>query len=180
MIASIDGGKHKCAIAEWSGTGDRARCVDTYFLAVPNENGAPPSAYTIGERCDLTIIEKPRITSNTKNWESVLDCAWGGALVAGLLGAPVITYAPNAWKASVKKPIHHMRLWSVMTPKERALWPAAVPQIIEQACKTLAKTGKVRAYSHEWHNTLDAWGIGAVYFGRIGRGGRELRPSHGS
>jgi len=164
MIVALDTGKARTAAAYFEGE----ICVKVGFLVPPTAMYVhTPSAVS------LVVVEKPRINSDTPNWESVFDCGWYGALVVGAFRAPVVEYSPSGWKASTKKPLHHKRLWRVMLPSERALFPEDTWDVIEHACAGYARTGKVTKYSHEWHNTLDAVGIGLFHFGRTGRGGSK-------
>lgn len=134
-----------------------------------------PLDLTQYERAPRIVIEKPNINKNTPNWQSVLDVAWSGALVAGRCGGNVQHYEPSQWKGSVVKPIHHGRVWAAMTQAERFLFPAEVPDIIQRAKETYARTGQVRKYDHDWHNNLDAVGLGLFALGRLGRGGAPPR-----
>jgi hypothetical protein len=162
MIVAIDPGKNRCACACFSeGT---SALVSAFFLTPGQEPPVPFSA-------SVVVIEKPRITTNTPNWESIVDEAWSGAIIAGTFRAPIIPYYPNEWKATVKKPVHHRRLWRVLSPAERFLLPVGVAAVIDAAVKSYAATGKVTKYSHEWHNLLDAVGLGLFHLGRTGRGG---------
>lgn len=166
MIVAIDPGKKRSAVAcfnEMTGT------LLSVFYLEPGEAPAMPFSASV------VVIEKPNINVNTPNWQSVLDCGWSGALVAGWFRAPVIAHEPNAWKATVKKPVHHHRLWRVLSPAERFLLPVGVAAVIDAACKSYARTGKVTKYEHHWHNLLDAVGVGLFHLGRTGRGGAKTR-----
>lgn len=61
-------------------------------------------------------------------------------------------YYPNAWKGQVPKEIHHPRLARILDPAELLVFDAAD------------------------HNGKDAAGIGLFHLGRIGKGGKLLRP----
>ena len=117
------------------------------------------------------VIEKPNINKNTPNWQSVLDVACSGYLIAGMLRVPLTEHEPNAWKGSIKKPIHHGRVLLAMFEQERSLLPDGVQSVVTRAKLQLAKTGVVRGYSHDWHNHLDAIGLGLFALGRVGRAG---------
>lgn len=164
MIVSLDPGKKRTACAYFSESDNRLVSV---FWLKPGE--APDPLFAVS----LVIIEKPNINGNTPNWQSTFDCGWYGAIVAGWFRAPIVEYEPNAWKATVKKPLHHQRLWRVLAKEERALLPVEVPGVIETACVRYARTGTVRNYEHEWHNLLDAVGVGLFHLGRTGRGGAK-------
>lgn len=182
-VVYIDPAKHFCAVAHFNRgacTGlswahfDRAIGQLTLQAA---EHGAVHEGKIKGLNYinpDLVVIEKPNINANTPNWQSMLECAWHGALVAGAFNAPIREYEPNAWKGTVKKPPHHRRIWRAATPAEQALFPSDVPAIIEAACAEYARIGKVRKYSHPWHNFLDSMGVGFFDTGRIGRGGKKI------
>ena len=120
----------------------------------------------------LAVVEKPSIL-NTPNSADMTEVLWSGAIVASALSEIVATLDPIVWKGSVKKPIHHGRVWECMTPAERALFPANTHDVIVEARKRLAQRGKVVNYNHKWHNHLDALSLGAFYVGRIKRGGEK-------
>lgn len=124
------------------------------------------------------VAEKGNINHNTPNWQSIVDQNWHGALVGGALGAGlgVTAYEPNTWKGQKCKPKHHREIWRILDDGERELFAQydveKVERIIDEACAAHTRTGKVTKYSHEWHNLLDAIGLGLFHNGRIGRGGR--------
>lgn len=164
QILAIDPGQHLVYGAVFV----HAVCVNLVSFCPPNKDGGvSESLGTIHH----VAIEKPIITPRTPNWKSVSDCAWSGALVAGYFGCPVSAYEPSTWKASVCKPIHHRRLWREMSGSEQQLFPLDTFDIIEAACAHYARTGKVAKYSNDWHNWLDAVGVGLFHLGRTGRGG---------
>jgi hypothetical protein len=119
----------------------------------------------------IAVVEKPNINTETPNWQSVLDVGWSGALVAGALGVSVTSFEPSVWKGSIKKPMHHGRVWMMMTYAERKLFPDNARIVIDTARQRIATFGKVTGYSQKWHNHLDALALGLFYLGRIKRGG---------
>lgn len=123
---------------------------------------------------DLAILERQNINKNTPNWQSTLDCERAGQRVAGRLRCPVVEYTAAQWKGGIKKPQHHLHLWRILGPAERALFPENTFEIIRQACETLAKTGEVRKYAFENNNFLDAVALLCFELKRIGRGGARV------
>jgi hypothetical protein len=175
MLLAIDAGQARVYGASFETTISNL-CVRLLSFAPPTPERAvllqQPGDF---EPPDVVAIEKPIITPNTPNWKAVTDCAWSGALVAGAFECPVHAYEPSQWKASVCKPLHHRRIWRVMMPSERALFTAETESVINRACAHYAATGKVKNYSHDWHNWLDAVGVGLFHLGRTGRGGAKKR-----
>lgn len=118
----------------------------------------------------VAVVEKPSIM-NTPNAVDMAEVLWAGASVANALSGFVHAIDPIVWKGSVKKPVHHGRVWECMTPKERALFPANTHSVMVEAKKQCALSGKVVKYNHKWHNHLDALALGMFYLLRIKRGG---------
>lgn len=128
------------------------------------------SAMTHRGEYTSAVIEQPS-AMNTPNTVAMAKVLWTGCSVANQLSELVHEFDPMVWKGGLKKPIHHGRVWEWMTPAERSLFPANTATVISKARTRLAETGKVTNYSHEWHNHLDAVGIGMFFLLRIKRGG---------
>lgn len=113
-------------------------------------------------------IEKPQFDGRPAT--ALIDLAWAGALFAGSFGVPVRAFEPREWKKSVPKPIHHGRIWDALTNQEIDLLPDDTLGRLHAARAKLAKRpGKPGAYYYgnwEWHNILDAIGIGLYAVGR--------------
>jgi len=118
----------------------------------------------------LAVCEKPSILG-APNAADMAEVLWNGALVASALSPKVIGYSVPTWKGIIKKPIHHHRVWSLMTPAERMLFPENAEEYIRKAREWLARTGKVTGYDAEWTNHFDAHALGMFHVGRIKRGG---------
>ncbi len=164
-IIALDAGKHKVYGAA-STFGDR---IDGLYNFDPEDHHDyyPPSA--------RVVLERQNINANTPNWQNTLDCERAGQRVAGRLRAPIIEYTAAQWKGNIKKPQHHWHLWKVLDASERALLPENTIEIIRKACEVLAKTGKVRNYSFENNNSLDAMALLCFELQRIGRGGARVK-----
>lgn len=120
----------------------------------------------------VVLAEKPQFDRRVS--KHVIDLAWTGALVAASFGAPVKAYTPSQWKGSTPKPVHHNRVWQVLTPAERALFPAGTEARIAEACRkggldAWRKPG-VKYYGEgkgsECHNLLDSAALGLHHLGR--------------
>lgn len=145
---------------------------DTWFNHLP----------CVGQRADVVVIEKPQQDARSENVppKILINLAWEGALLAGAFcgrdGARLVAYTPSEWKGSTPKPVHHKRLWRVLSAAEqKVLGGAATEQAIDAACRKGASkrwgiTGaKCYPASFDTHNLLDAAALGAFHLGRIGK-----------
>lgn len=177
----IDPGVHHHACA----TFDDFTLVRVDFVA-PDAFMAFPSPEALFE----LVIEKPQLYpgSDEKDPNDCVDVFGAARLAEGFLrsrGGPIARYVfPNDWKGQMKKPPHHLRVWDVLTPAERAVFARdsghdvdGVNDKIQRACQLLAAYGKVKEYSWQAHNLLDAVGLGLWHLKRTGRAGHRFsRP----
>lgn len=136
----------------------------------------------------IVCIEKPQIYKGSNEEKDPNDCVdvFGSARFAEAAlrsrGAPPAEYHfPRVWKGQIKKPQHHRRIWSVLSPAERAVFSrecgyseADIERKIEEACQRLAVTRKVTGYAWEAHNLFDAVGIGLWRLKRTGVAGHRF------
>lgn len=140
----------------------------------PRLDGMPASA----ARPDTIAVERPVCYPRSKTPPNdIVDLAWDAAVLAGWLtlggtypGRELVVLRPAEWKGQVSKPIHHSRIWRVLTAGERALFPAATEAKIEDAKKALAH-GRTPSYRWSTSDLLDAAGLGLFVLGRTRRGG---------
>ena len=129
MIAIDPGGAKGCAVAHFAGG---------VFDAVITGCSVP---WLTRWRPRVVIVERPQVDGRTRGRErGTLDAAWNGALLAGYIagtgGAEVRVVEPREWKGSVAKPVHHKRLWAVLSEHERAkLGGEATERAIVEACE---------------------------------------------
>jgi hypothetical protein len=160
ITAAVDPGTKVCAVALF----DDSVLTVTWFESF---EGGPPAIHV-----DHVVVEKPQFDSRVS--KHVIDLAWMGALVAASFGAPVTAYTPSQWKKSVAKPVHHHRIWQVLTPAERAVFPEGTEARIAEACRkggldNWRKSGAEyygRAKGSDVHNYLDACALGLHHLGR--------------
>ncbi len=156
----IDPGVNRSALA----TGDeRFKLVRLNWIP-SNEKRTWPTVYRIA-------LEKPIIYPGIpdKDLNDLMDLRETyGWLRRELECVQMITPTAPEWKGQVKKPIHHGRLWEIMTNEERALFPPGTLQAIEKG-----EAGG--SYKGETHNLLDAAGLLFYAGGRIVRGGGPRR-----
>ncbi len=133
------------------------------------------------------VVERPAYQgarSDAARVADLIDLAWSGALLAGAYagrdGARLVEYTPAQWKGSVQKPIHHYRLWQVLTPAERLVLGGADTERRILAARekgALDRWGKPGAAYYgsskgaTVHNLLDAAALGAYHLGRLTKGG---------
>ncbi len=64
----------------------------------------------------------------------------------------------------------------MLTTLERQCFPAGTEEIIERGVEATARAGgKLRSYSAEVTNMLDAAALGCFHLKRIGKGGAKIR-----
>jgi hypothetical protein len=186
ITACIDPGEHRSAVAVFDGP----ELVSLEWID-------PGEVWPGVDLIDRIVIEKPRLYPRHPRPSNILNLAWGGALVAGSFRPnrvimnpesrcdvrvakgqrPLIVYEPSQWKGNVKKPAHHLRCWEQLGPHERALFDSKVEARIRAAVKKLGRTGKVKGYSFEAHNLLDAMAIGLFFLKRTQKGGALIQLS---
>lgn len=115
---------------------------------------------------DVVVLEKPQLYPGHPRPGDILDLAMAGTLVAARFRCPIVLRTPAEWKRQIKKWAHHRAIWEdILTPTERALFPAEAYAEIVSACVS----GK--GYSVLWTNYLDAVALGCTYLGRCRPGG---------
>lgn len=179
----IDPGVHALACA-WFRDG-----VLVGTCMAPREEFAPKGWPIPRAQEDALVIERMRVYANKpgkgEDPNDLIDVTQAAAFAEGAIvarGGPraLWVYAAD-WKGQIKKPIHHRRIWSVLTPSERAVLAAAIGMTqeaihekIEAACKRLAVTGKVTGYAWTAHNLFDAVGLGLWHLKRVGVAGHRF------
>lgn len=160
MYLAIDPGVNLCACAVFGPCG------------LYQVSSHPPESLRQFNGITRVICEKPRIYPHASPGDpnDLLDLSEVVGIAREAFdaqGTPFQTVAPREWKGQKKKPPHHRRVWLAMKDQDREvlaravnLTPAEVWAKIERACQTLARTGKVRGYSWDGHNLLDAAGLG--------------------
>lgn len=88
------------------------------------------------------------------NPTDLIQVATLAGVLAGTVANQLRFVTPNAWKASVSKPIMDLRIRGFLTPEELSV---------------IASGEKV--YGKKFHNVMDAIGIGLFACGRMQRGG---------
>ena len=177
----IDPGVHElaCAIFE--------NGVLTSATMAPREDFASNSGPYL---LNALVIERMRIygKASPEDPNDLIDVTQAAAFAEGAIvarGGPRARWVyASDWKGQVKKPIHHMRVWSVLAPHERYVLAAAIGMTedaikdkIDKSCKLLAVTGKVVRYSWTAHNLFDAVGIGLWDLRRVGVAGHRFAPT---
>lgn len=128
---------------------------------------------------DVLVVERPRIyphsdadPADVLAVDRALYLLVGAVTMGGTASRPtLVEYLPAEWKGQAKKPIHHRRLWHVLTEPERALLGgAATLAKIEIATRALA-FGRRVSYTWSMGDRLDAAALGAFQLKRIPKGG---------
>jgi hypothetical protein len=134
-----------------------------------------------GTTCiETVVIEKPQVDDRTVGipLKDVINLSYAAGRVLGFYteaGARVKEYLPRQWKGSTPKPLHHLKLWGVLTEAEREVVGGADALAqIEAACERgglarWSKPGVVYYGGWKGHNILDAVALGCFHLGRIGK-----------
>ena len=166
--AYIDPGEAKdCALA----------CFEQGFLASlnwVNAESIKPVSGGIVTRPDYILWEKPQIYPKSEgNPNQMVDLAVAGAEAVtylrigwGVQLARMRNVLPRDWKGTIAKPVHHMRLWPILTPAERALFEAGTWEYIQENAHAIAM-GKSPSYSAKVTDLLDATALGCYDLGRL-------------
>ncbi len=172
ITAAVDPGTKVCAVALFDDSG-WLKYIDFTDYTLSGRYGTLYTRAHIDGRIHV-VCEKPQFDSRVS--KHVIDLAWTGAAVAYSLaaGGPVTAYTPSQWKGSVQKPVHHHRIWQVLTPAERAVFPEGTEARIAEACRkggldNWRKSGGEyygKAKGSEVHNYLDACALGLHHLGR--------------
>ncbi len=174
ITAAVDPGTKVCAVALFDDDGllDHLGFVEPDGCVSSRGRSLYVAAHIDGVL--HVVCEKPQFDSRVS--KHVIDLAWTGAAVAYSLaaGGPVTAYTPSQWKKSVAKPVHHHRIWQVLAPAERAVFPEGTEARIAEACRkggldNWRKPGAEyygKAKGSEVHNYLDAVGLGLHHLGR--------------
>src|SRR5688572_24333398 len=176
ITAAVDPGTKVCAVALFD---DEDTLFHLASLSPDRGSWSTDDWWVLGNTRMRPLVvsvvcEKPQFDSRVS--KHVIDLAWTGAAVAYSLaaGGPVTAYTPSAWKGSLQKPVHHHRIWQVLTPAERAVFPEGTEARIAEACRkggldNWRKPGAEyygKAKGSEVHNSLDAVGLGLHHLGR--------------
>jgi len=179
-LVTIDPGVHRHAIAY----GEGEALDQVYFETI---EGLAPNAF---RPSTYVTIENPRIGRQTrgKDPNDQMDLAVAVGELRGVFrtrGIVAELLTPSEWKGSVKKPLHHWRVWQTLRLAERQRFaegaarygrtktPADIEAKIKAACLRLKLTGEVSGYSWQAHNLLDAAGLFLFKRGRLGRAGQR-------
>ena len=114
---SIDPGSKACAVA----ISDGARAELQWVGMVCPSN---PSGPGYADRLDAAhvVVERPEANGRDTPPDDLIAITAAGFFLAGLVaGGPVRVTTPREWKGQTPKPVHHGRLWAVLTPSEHAL-----------------------------------------------------------
>jgi len=98
----------------------------------------------------------------------LITLAFRAGVIAGIQHlTELVVYDPHGWKGSTPKPVHHRRVFSVLTEAEQNL-------VVKQTKSARCKGENQNAPSPDM---LDAIGLGLFHLKRMGRGVR-LGESH--
>lgn len=110
----------------------------------------------------LIVVEAMRVRryggdSATKNPQSLVDLAFLGGVVAGVLGSPertvVLPVEPNDWKGSVRKPMHHCRVLAKLGWQAKRFGDHARPETNPSGNYFTPVKGA------DWKHVMDAVGL---------------------
>lgn len=137
----------------------------------------PPFKLSDTWRTPELVIEKPRIYPGVPNIDAndLIDLSevvgwWRGKIAHDQYAG----YTPQEWKGQVSKPVHHDRIWQVLTPSERARFPAGTGDKIAKWLTWPPK--KQKNIRDPVLELLDACALGMFHLKRVARGGTTYRP----
>lgn len=179
-IIAIDPGYSKrsqgCACALFFGD----VLVSTWFERRPSSPRSLSRGDIHAHQMDRVVVEEPQQDERTRGIppDVIAKLAWEGgtlgAMYAGHFGCEFFGRTPTAWKGGLQKPVHHGRLWDVLSDAERALLGGGATLHEIEAAKergALARWKRpgVEYYRSGWtmHNLLDAAALGATELGRL-------------
>lgn len=186
-LYAIDPGKHACAVA----VGSRENRMTWVGPVRIGDCGHYPA-----EIGSTAIVELPTGNGRAVPPDDLIAEASHGCLLAGRLAAGDIRgVTPNEWKRSVRKPIHHSRMWGALSTDERALLGGeAARRAVEAACLRGARDGW-KKHGHRYysarempftslgfkltHNELDAAALLLFGQGRIDELGMPRKATKG-
>jgi hypothetical protein len=129
----------------------------------------------------VIVVERPEYQgerTQSARPQDLIALAWAGAraaaYAAGESTAEIIELTPSKWKGTEPKPIHHARLWAILSAPERAILGgdatgAAIEAAVERGAMSRWSKPGVAYYARSFktHNLLDAAALGAHYLGRL-------------
>lgn len=135
----------------------------------------PPWMYQIDQLGSRHLVcEKPKIYPGVPALDAN-DLVDLGEVVGWFRSElkPVVysRYYPADWKAQVKKPVHHNRLWQLLTEDEKKFFPAGTEAKITKG----VQRGKYGNNQDPVFDLLDGAGIGMFHLKRTGRGASTIR-----
>jgi hypothetical protein len=171
---AIDPGVHALACADF----ERDGLLDAFFapadLPVALGRTAAFVAWT------QVIVEKPQLDGRVMRGGAaigtLIDLAFAAGVGAGAARCKIVTYTPQEWKRSARKPQHHHAAWRALSVLERGiLGGASTAALIDIACEKGAADGwrkpgadyYGRSKAARVHNLLDAVFLGLFHCGRI-------------
>ncbi len=172
MIA-IDPGKNSCAVAE---------ALRRSLSGIKNHE---PSDTRYLDADHDVIWERPQCDGRDFTVDDAIAVTAAGATLAGRIAGRTGTIrevTPREWKGSIPKPVHHSRLWRILTDAERALLGGGATSVaIVDACERGAADGWAKPGARYYrvrelatvggllidHNILDAVALLMFGLGRL-------------
>ncbi len=132
-----------------------------------------PSLYELPELRPRARV-KGKAVNQTALGNDLIAIAGSGAATAGMFsgGLGVRAVKVSVWKGQIAKPLHHDKLWAILLPHERALFPApkgydSVEAYIAQGVETYARTREVTGYGASVVDLLDVAALGCYDHNRL-------------
>lgn len=126
---------------------------------------------------DTLVCEKPKIYPGVPGVDAN-DLVDLGEVVgwfrSAVMHVEYRSYYPADWKGQVPKPVHHDRIWRVLTPVEQSLFPIGTGAKIQRWLTLTPKQEK--NLKDPLLELLDAAALGLFELKRVGVAGTKWRP----
>lgn len=120
---------------------------------------------------DHLIIEKPQVYPNTPTAQAnnLITLAFQAGQYVGSIQHKTLTVVlPHVWKGTLPKPIHHLRIWKILSEQEKAVLSMAKNvQDYLHACQVWVTLRRKTLPGGKECDMMDAIGLGLYALNRL-------------